>query len=79
MTTYVITESSEMVVISNGVLSCQNLLRNWQTIGEWMEAEWYNTDFKASIKVDSGTIYVELPDETQVATLGSLLEAFEYQ
>jgi hypothetical protein len=69
----------ELVEIVNGVLNCSNSLRNWETIGDWMENEIDNDDFKALIRVENGNIYIELPDETPVATLGSLLEAFEYQ
>jgi hypothetical protein len=77
MKTYTETNFGELVAISNGVLSCQNLQRNWDTIGEWMTQ--HDEDFKATIKVDGSLIMVELPDSTPVPTIGSLLEAFEYQ
>jgi hypothetical protein len=77
MTTYVETKRGEIVTIGNGVLVCENVKENWDTITEWLLAQ--DKDFKATVVLSFGDIHVAFDDSVPTHMMDSLLEAFNYQ
>jgi hypothetical protein len=70
------TASGEIVEVIAGTLTCENAIRNWFTIVEWMKEQ---DEMTATVEIREGRIFVSNLNTGSMTTINSLLEHFEYQ